>query len=172
MYDYQAMCDAAAEARNEFLSYRDRCFGYFGTIIKGLIEHCGVPKDQLIYLRWNGLQGESGRYSKADSGAYLFHSAAVYDESDGTWRLCIQMVLTAANTFPKQHVTFVLFVAEQNGSPTVKIDPNGKPQVVHLHNVAARNAYCETITEQVMQTFSDPKKPTPKPIGFDIGMVN
>jgi hypothetical protein len=103
-----------------------------------------------------------------DGGTYVFPGAIEYDETDGFWNLGVLITLTPDNTFPKQWVTFVLHIKEQNQAPLVKIGLDGKTQVVLLENGNARNHYCELLAEQVVKAFSNPTQPS-KVIGFVIG---
>jgi hypothetical protein len=83
MTKYEEMCDAAKTARDEFFAYRKRIWGYFGSVINGLQTHCGVPPQQITYLKWNGHQGEARRYeppSDSPTDHYTLPGAIEYDE--------------------------------------------------------------------------------------------
>lgn len=170
MTKYEEMCEAAKNARKEFLAYQQRSWGYFGAIINGLQTHCGVPVDKITYLKWNGHQEEARQYLAAEEGMkYALPGAIDYDEINGFWNLGILITVTPDNVFPKQWVTFALCIKEQNQTPLVKIGLDGKAQLVQLENLGARNQYCEMIAEQVIKAFSDPTEPGSKVIGFALG---
>jgi hypothetical protein len=171
MTKYEEMCDAAKTARDEFEAYRKRCGVYFWGLIGALQSHCGVPPEKFTFLKWNGEREEARQYLAAEPGMkYTLPGAIDYDELDGFWNLGVLTTLTPDNVFPKQWVTFVLCIKEQNQSPIVKIGLDGKTQVVDLSNVDARNQYCEILSEKIIEAFKgDPTKPAVKTIGFVLG---
>jgi hypothetical protein len=45
------MSEAAEAARKGYLDYQQRGWGYFGTIMNGLTQHCGVPQDRMVWMK-------------------------------------------------------------------------------------------------------------------------
>jgi hypothetical protein len=170
MTKYEEMCAAAKTARNEFDAYRIRCVGYLGGIIGALQSHCGVPSGKITFLKWDGQREEPRNYLAADPPMkYALPGAMEYDEEDEFWHLGVSISLTENNFFPKQWVSFVLCVREQNQVPVVRTGLNGKAQVVRVDNEDARKKYCETLTDRIVETLRDPAKPELKAIGFVLG---
>jgi hypothetical protein len=170
MTKYEEMCSAANNARKEFLDCQQRCWAYFYSIIGGLEDHCGVPKEKITYLKWNGQRDGTRRYLPAEPGiTYTLPGAIDYDETDGFWHLGLRIVLGPDNVAPKPWVTFALCIKEQNQTPMVKVGIDGKPRTIFLDNENARNQYCEIITEEAVKAFSNPTEPGIKVIGFVTG---
>jgi hypothetical protein len=159
MPNYQDMCIAAKNAQTEFFAYRDRCFKYLNLIVEGLHSHCGVPDDQITYLKWNGKEGTERWYSPAENGrVYSLPGAVAFDESDGFWHLGLSIGLTPENELPKQRVAFVICVAEQGETVQVKMGIDAKPKTVFIHNEQARNLFCEGIAQGAITAFNEAKK--------------
>lgn len=170
MTTYKEMCDVAALTRKEHNDYQQRAWGYFISIVKGLVEHCEIPDDRIVYMKWNGRVGEDRVYSMdRDGGRYTLVGAVDFDLSDGFWHLGVKIILTPANSFPHQYVTFLLCVNEQNKVPTVKIGLNAKPRIMHFENLTERDAFCDEIADSIVKDFTEPQKPTDGRIGFSVG---
>lgn len=165
------MCAAAETARKRYLDAQQRCWGYLFSILGGLVEHCGVPDDQITFLRWNGLQGDERRYLPLEEGnVYTLTGATVFDESDGYWHLGLLIYLNPRNHLPRLHIVFALCVTERNDAPLVKVGIDGKPRTVFLNNPAARNQFCEEIVQRAISTFekADYPKVSQQAIGFNL----
>jgi hypothetical protein len=172
MSSYQEMCETAETERKGFLEQRDRCWGYLFSIVSGLLDHCGVPQDQLAYLKWNGLHGTARRYVDAgDDGEYTLPGATDYDTEDGCWHLGVRIGLTPHNTFPKQYVAFVICVSEQNNFPVVKIGINEKLKHVHLSSEGARNLFCDGLVQQAVKAIANRNTRVSRTIGFEVTEV-
>jgi len=65
MTDYEEMCAAFAASRKAYFDYRDRCFSHMGTLVKGFIDYCQIPKDQVRMVPCDKKPQEDSLYSIA-----------------------------------------------------------------------------------------------------------
>jgi len=170
MSNYQQMCEAAATARKSYLDYQQRVWGYFAAIMNGLIQGCDVPQERIVYMKWNGLEGDDGHFAVADDNTqYALPGAIAYDRRDNSFNLGVLIYLTPANQIPRQHVTFGLWISEKNDVPSIRVGRDGKPKLVPLKDEAARNVFCDEVAQQIVEASAFPPKANQKTIGFDIG---
>lgn len=73
MSSYQQMSEAAEKTTNNYREYRERVWGYFAAIINGLIDHCGVPDEHIVYMKWNELEGQGCRFAIPDNGENIHY---------------------------------------------------------------------------------------------------
>lgn len=53
------------------------------AILKGLTSHCGVPDDQVKFLKWERMGDQGGQLSPPENGGlYTLPGAVTYDDSD------------------------------------------------------------------------------------------
>lgn len=167
MSNYVQMSEAAATARKSYLDYQTRVWGYFGAIMNGLIQCCGVPQEHIVHLKWNGLEGHGGRFTE-DGGHYTLPGAITYDSRDNSFNLGVRIYLTPANHMPRQFVSFGLWISEKNGVPSIRVGRDEKPKLVNLKDELARNVFCEEMAQGIVEMFALPPKENQKTIGFEI----
>lgn len=172
MSNYQQMSEAAAAARKGYLDYQQRVWSYLFAIVNGLITHCGVPENCMVWLKWNGIDGPDGRFTFPDHGGhYTLPGATTYDARDNSFNLGVLIYMTPENHNPRLPVTFALWVSERNGTPLVRIGRDGRARQVELQDEAQRNLFCEDIAREIVEAFAFPSKEDRRPIGFDIGSL-
>jgi hypothetical protein len=165
MSKYEEMYQAAATARKNWYGYRDRAWGYIGTLLRGFYEYCDIPQDRIAYLRWNEKTGEERRYQPADKGDYSLPGAIVFDPSDDYWHVALSIPLTPVGTFPQDCFGFVLCVREKDSAVYVRVGLKGKTRRIDVADPAQRAAVCDEIVNNTIRFFQDAKK-TEKEIGF------
>lgn len=160
---YEEMCEAARTAISEAASYRERCWGYLAKVVNGLSTYCAFPTDSVRMLKWNELDGAESAYSgPEDGGIYSLAGAATLD-NEGFWRLGIRLPLVAMVS-----VAFPLCVAEEDGKALVKVGSRGKPYKIDPEDQSQCIPIYDEIVDKVKASFSDPKRPRQKVVGFTL----
>jgi len=172
MSNYQQMSEAAEAARKGYLDYQQRIWGYFSTIMNGLTQHCGVPQDRMVWMKWNGIDGPGGHFAIADDGMrYALPGAITYDDHDNSFNLGVLIYMTPATHLPRLPVAFGLWISEKNGVPSIRVGRDGKARLVALQNEVQKNSFCEEIAREIVEAYAFPPNENQKSIGFDIGSL-
>jgi hypothetical protein len=168
MTRYQEMCEAASAARKNWLSRKDRCLQCFVSLVNGLITYCAIPEDQIVFLRVDKAAGEGGSLRPPKEGERVFPPNAVeYDKDKDQWSLDILIYVNPQRNFPRQYVTFGLFVTEKDGDLLVGVGPE-EPRVIDPSIQSQREEFCQGIVEAIRDSFEHPRDPNPRGIGFTV----
>ena len=166
MSKYEVMCQAAATARKNWYEYRDRAWGYIGTLLTGFYEYCDIPLDRITYLRWNEETGEGRRYTPADGNQdYTLPGAIVFDPSDDYWHIGLSIPLTPVGRYPQDRFGFVLCVREKDGAVYVRVFLKGQARQINVEDPISRATVYDEIVNHTIRFFRDTKK-AEKEIGF------
>ena len=158
---YEEMCEAARNGRKNRNDYRERCWGCMNQILNGFLAYTETPLNTVTYLRWNGLLGEASTYEAADEGHRYASAGATVLGEDGFWNLGIRIALSAGAI-----ISFVLFVAEQDGKLVAKVGTSGKLYTLDLSNQHTCNELYDDIVAKAKSAFDERRKPEQKLIGF------
>jgi hypothetical protein len=159
---YDEICEIAAAARNSWLARKQRCLQYMVTLIHGgLVTYCGVPKEQISFMRWDEDQQQ---YVAAGEGHNYFIPGAIeYDDEGDYWHMGVVISL------PTRWVSFGLCVSEgEDGKPMVRIARAGKMRQINFADVQQCNEFYESIVALIKQALQNPRR-SAKTIGFDVG---
>jgi len=157
---YEEMCEAALEGVKRSSEYRENCWRYMETLVRGFISYAVIPEDRITLLKWNGFDDERSQFAPPENGGVYTMAGATVLGKDGFWRLGLRILLP-----PMSKVWFAFFVAEQEGRPVVKI--GDKTFKVNLESQESCIEVYDYIVKRVTNAFAYPKKPNDdKAIGF------
>ena len=148
---YEEMRQAAINASQNWEAYRQRCVNYMGMFLDGFLRHCGIPENQITYLRWNGATDERRTYT--------LQGAMVFDESNGYWHLGISLDLTSM-----RFVMFLLCVTEENTKPVFRF--GGKSRSLDFNDPSQTYPMYEEIVETIKRSFCERRSSESRRIGF------
>jgi hypothetical protein len=165
MNRYEEICEASKNAVRRWNEYRERSWGHLSTIVQGLVTHCGVPRDNITFLRSNDLPGEDRRYSRPQDGGFYTLPGAVTFEEDESWHLGISITLSPKGSFPERWIGAVVCVSENDGQAQVKIGVNGKPRTLDFNDTKQCASFCDELAVFLKERYDNPQKITNQ-IGF------
>jgi len=169
MTKYKELQQAQKDAAKSWYDFRERSWRYYFKFIGGLIDYCAIPDAHLTYLKWNLESGEDRRYTEAEGGSkYTLPGALEFDEEGGFWHLGVSITLSEPGHFPVRWVSFLLCINEIEGKPVVRIGLDGKGQTLDMDDEGQRGALYESIVNQWLKMFAEPRKRKAKTLGFSI----
>jgi hypothetical protein len=172
MTRYEEMCEVASKARKNWLSRKERCLQCFLSLVNGLKTYCGIPEEQVVFLRRDKAAGEGGSLRPPKDGEWVFDPNAVeYDKDKDEWSLHVLIYVNPPRNFPRQYVTFGLFVTEKDGDLMVRVGPE-IPRVIDPNIQSQREEFCQGIVEAFRESFEHPRDPNPRAIGFTVVTSN
>lgn len=172
MTRYEEMCKVASAAREKWFSRRDCCWQCFASLINSLETYCEIPKEQIVFLKWDESAGKGGSYRPPKEGEMVFLPNAVeYVKDKDEWSLHVLIYLSPPKTFPREYVTFGLFVTEKDEKLFVRIGPE-KPRVIDPNIQTQREEFWQGFVESIRECFENPRYPNAREIGFTVGTSN
>lgn len=169
MSKYEELCGVATTKRKDWIAQRDRCWNYLGRLVHGFANYCGIPSDQLRFLRWNGITGDGRAYLDAETGSrYALPGATVFDDEDGYYHLGLRILLSPSNVLPPMWVSFILCVTEKDGKLVARIGLVGEGHQIDLNDLNRCEKFYESIVEKLKESFQDSKKKANSKIGFAV----
>jgi len=157
MSKFTEMGDAVASARKKWSDFRDRCWKDLDSIIKGFVEYCEIPREQVSF---------SPLDTDPEEGVQYAFAGAVHYAEDGYWHLGLVITL-----IPFQPLLIELCVNDRDGKVAVKAGRDGKPRTINLQNPTERAAFYDEIVEDVKRYFTEEPDfndaPSMRKIGFN-----
>ena len=124
MTKFDELCKAFARARKDYHEYENSSRKFAGKLVKKLIDHMGIPKDQFKYVPLEGERDKNATYSIA---------GAMHLDHDAYWNLGICITIyEQPNSYPHQPLLIRLLFKKKDDSYIVKIGPNGDVNNVRL----------------------------------------
>jgi hypothetical protein len=159
---YDEICQIAAAAQTRWYARKQRCLQSMVTLVHGgLITYCGVPKEELSFMRWD--EDQKAYVGAGDGHIYLIPGAIEYDVEGDYWHMGVVISL------PTRWVSFGLCVSEgEDGKPMVRVSRNGKMRQTDFADAQQCNEFYDSIVALIKQALQGPRK-SAKAIGFDTG---
>ncbi len=128
------------------------------ALVRGLMDYCQIPSEQVSFLKWNGANGQEEEYS-AGEGAKQFTlmGAMVEDDSTGEWRLGIRLALTPQSSLQAHWILMVFYVSDSDGTTTVRPSLGSKPRPVNLSDERESSQFYEEIVADIKGAISNPR---------------
>ena len=162
MTKYDEICEVSRVAGQDWIETRKRCWDHMTKFVNGFLKYCGIPKDRVVYLRWNKLRGAQSLYTGLGQGeGYGFIPPAMeFDDDNGFWRLGFKIF------FKHQELFIPFFVNDRNGKAVIKVGIAGNARLVDLTDTQQREAMYEHLIRRIKQYLRNPLKASA--IGFTV----